>query len=402
MRRGCIPNRFTTVSDGAGLFTSQADPGERHSPGSASLLNSCPGRLKLVARIGGEWKLSVSLTAGTAQAKARIASGFRGDREVVNRNFQEAHMRLLNREISSRSTPGGRFKRGLFNCSEKFAEAAKRRPGYGAACRPKRFQSAQRVRVAEAGAVLERDYGRSGVFITLTVPGTFKLALTTIAHYSGYILKRIRQWFRDVMRGPHGVIGVWEYQKRGALHLHFAVMSADVQSLERLRQGVKNAWALVLKSVMAKSAVDVCESKHGFSWLPEGPASQQHAVWIEKSVARYLSKYCSKQAREGSTALRANPSAWVTVDRVTARAALLARTVICMEGFDVEGWRRVVRAVADNLAANAVKTVEFKNPYVPSGGGFVAFGETVDNLKFVELVIRVVDCFETILPKICY
>lgn len=369
--------------------------GRHKIPGSAAgsstaalpvpLSCTLPGKLYVRSYVHGEVKLTPSLVAGT-DAGARGARARERRRGYVPVAAHDVVSGFLDSWLRREGQWSDTYGATLDSCSE-FQDASKVYPGYGQVCRDSKFSAYSRIRVQEAGEVQKRRYGRNGRMITLTCPGSGDEIAKTFSMWCGYMVARYRQWLRDVLKCEHSVVGVWEWQKRGMLHLHLAVMCNDEGALLRLDERFKVAWARILKCVMSKSGVDLCATSERYSWLPEGPVSQQDCQPIRQDVARYLSKYLSKdKMRMANTALYC-PSRWVTVDRETAREARMLRTYAVLEGFSLATWQDVVDVIEDECQEVMTNGRRYEHPFFAGVRGAVVWCEP-------DLVPRFLECID--------
>lgn len=164
----------------------------------------------------------------------------------------------------------------------------------------------------------------NAVFVTLTLPGSTDLAVRTLAAWSGYIQNRLMQVIRDYEK-MFGFsiywLRCWEWQKRGALHLHLVLgsdCSVEHSLLLACSHDIKNLWHKLLLSFYSDSVprkklklgnrsgsmpvVDLyerAEKKEGSpsTWRESPHKWQDKIESVRKSVGRYLSKYTGKDKR---------------------------------------------------------------------------------------------------------
>jgi hypothetical protein len=161
----------------------------------------------------------------------------------------------------------------------------------------KEFSKNSRHLILESGAALERAIHKSKArFLTLTLPTSVTENYHYLADWSGYLINLLLQQIRNYRR-DHKVkyeiysLFVWEYQKRGALHLHF-LLASEFQ-VDDLAQILYHAWFRGLEHIENKAGCDLF-----------GQWRDRPDIWklgnkielIKKSIARYLSKYASKSA----------------------------------------------------------------------------------------------------------
>lgn len=167
--------------------------------------------------------------------------------------------------------------------------------GHGRLAEKTVFTSRAKRTLREFGTVVDEIYNRKGVFLTLTLPATSDDAYRTMAEYSAYIVERVTQWLRDKM-GDVLYAWVWEWQKRGALHLHLVAGCAN----DTVRGAVVlNWWRFchdLLSQVSARSGVDLFENRETRINHKNSDNCQFDAQEITKSAARYLAKYLGKRS----------------------------------------------------------------------------------------------------------
>jgi hypothetical protein len=127
--------------------------------------------------------------------------------------------------------------------------------------------------------------------------------------YSSWLTSRLGQWLRDRFPGVR-YFGVWEYQKRGALHLHVCVRVTNLQEARLLRSLWKTRWIALLDYIGNKTKIDIFERKISGSWRDQRWRTRVDIQVVEKSVARYLSKYCSKSKDKLRRKAAYAPASW--------------------------------------------------------------------------------------------
>jgi len=155
------------------------------------------------------------------------------------------------------------------------------------------------------------------VFFTGTLPASTPEAFEAMAKWSGYLVHRLKSWVNYHYKGQYDFY-VWEHQKRGALHLHYAAYIPQKAVADKLIAAFPQEWVRLLQAVGNLSGVDMFDSARGFSHTPEVAAACQYAQRVQFDVSRYLSKYVSKTGR-GDTmdADQAfySPSRWYGISR---------------------------------------------------------------------------------------
>lgn len=189
--------------------------------------------------------------------------------------------------------------------------------GYGTLpAKPTRFGLAARRALLRSGGALEKTAPTHEVlFLTGTLPGSTEDSFRSLAEYSAYIVNGLKAWIANYAPSKLDFY-VWEYQKRGALHLHYAVHVPDERSRDYILKSFREWWIQILHRVGDKSGVDMFRKNASKTWLGDESKVRAVAEVCRKSVARYLAKYLSKSAAPKRGAARAfTPSRWWGVSR---------------------------------------------------------------------------------------
>jgi len=241
--------------------------------------------------------------------------------------------------------------------------------------RKKIFRSQARRQILECAAVAEEKFGKNCVMFTATVPGSGWRIAATVAKYSGKILNRIKQIFRDNLKEEYALFGVWEWQKRGMLHLHIAVATNETEKLEKLRQVWKERWIALLMDISFEAGRDLFRKNASWTWQDDLDKVQCDASWVEKSIGTYLSKYVSKEARGRATGKFFAPTKWTTVSRKIAAEARDRRVKGKRAGFDLQAVKSFIATWKRNFGAQVDKEFLFLNQQFPACGGITVFAE---------------------------
>lgn len=179
-----------------------------------------------------------------------------------------------------------------------------------------RFGLRGRRSLREAGAVMERLAASPSecVFLTGTIPSVEPLAWAAVAQYSAWIVHRLKAWVNKRCPAKFDFY-CWEWQGRGALHLHYCVWVPDPVARAKVLELFQPRWVGWLRQVQELSGVFLFRGKNGEDWSEQPEKVQAWAVEVEKSVGSYLSKYMSKgSAASDPAALEAAgyffPSRW--------------------------------------------------------------------------------------------
>lgn len=172
------------------------------------------------------------------------------------------------------------------------------RPGFGGLPRPTKFGNNARRTISRCAGVFEVDrlFPDEFLLLTGTIPGSTPQAFEAVSRWSSWVVKTIKTWISDKGVESAYSLYVWEFQKRGALHIHYSIHCPDVPKKVELMRGWKQFWTGVIDGVSERSGVDVWEKKRGGTWATNKQVIQADAQVIRRSVGAYLSKYLSKNA----------------------------------------------------------------------------------------------------------
>lgn len=280
---------------------------------------------------------------------------------VAVSRFREEKAIAPDSETFNISAKVQRSKEGVSGNPAK-AKAREERPGWGALGRQDRtFNKGTRHSLLECGAVMDMWHGRNAIVLTGTLPGSTNESNEVLARYSAYIVNRLNQHCRRAVAGELWCFYVWEWQKRGALHIHYCVASNSRDSLSRLCAGFRDFWFGLLLQLSEESGVDIFRRATGGSWRHQKNKLQADAQFVQKSVAAYFAKYAGKNYHsEVSHHLKSRkltrfvPSRWAGWSRPISRAMKQ-----CRWNFEVEGDRRSIEKrmneISGFLASFAVK-----------------------------------------------
>jgi hypothetical protein len=213
------------------------------------------------------------------------------------------------------------------------------KPGYGGMPRPTHFGNAARRTLSRSAGVLERDGipPSECLFLTGTIPGSTLDAFDAVACWSSWILHEVKKWINRQGVTDNLSMYVWEFQSRGALHLHYFVHIPDEEARTRILWKWAIKWAALINEVGNRFGCDIWERRDGTSWNHFHGIIQAPAQFVKKSVGAYLSKYLSKNAptngqRSDGNDMFLGPVRWWGVSR-----PLLKRLNELTETFEVEG-----------------------------------------------------------------
>lgn len=176
--------------------------------------------------------------------------------------------------------------------------------GYGDRPNVSYFTHKSGQKVRECGAAIDilcnGDPKKCRV-VTLTLPSSGHEAYDALSRYSGYATNRLFQVIRRSEYHAHCYwFYVWEYQKRGALHLHICLFHEEPEVSERLGEEIISQWRILLCDIRRLSGVNLLFSK-GFNREVALCDMQCLNQSMYFGCGAYFSKYASKTAT-------ANPS----------------------------------------------------------------------------------------------
>lgn len=162
--------------------------------------------------------------------------------------------------------------------------------------RPKSFTSSAGQKLRECGAAIDQITAQPRFTheVTLTLPANHSLAFAALASQSGYIINRLFQPIRRKYGSLCLWFFVWEYQKRGALHLHIAVYHPDeCEGLWICTQLIEH-WHKLLIDISERCDTDMFLSKHS-DRATLRQFHQHHCQPMKRSLGAYFSKYAGKK-----------------------------------------------------------------------------------------------------------
>ena len=191
------------------------------------------------------------------------------------------------------------------------------KPGFGGLPRKTRFGLNAKRGLLRAGGAVDKliKSPNEVIFLTGTLPGSTPEAIQTLARYSSFAIHRLKAWINKYIPQKKDFY-VWELQRRGALHLHYAVVCPQQPIRARIIAGFASQWGRILASISEQSGVDVFARADGGSWRDRPDKWRFDAQEVRRSVAGYLSKYCGKDSGKTADGVKAYaPTRWWGVSR---------------------------------------------------------------------------------------
>lgn len=180
--------------------------------------------------------------------------------------------------------------------TEKSQRSSKTRTGWGIPNKPKRFTSKSGQHLRECGAMVDKlTWGNPDLcrVITLTLPANTHEAFSALARHTAYLINGLFQPVRTASFETAWFF-VWEYQKRGALHLHICLYSENKEDSKKLGDTLIFQWYKMLDFIQAKTGVNMfasTDSNHCKVVKYEAKCLNQE---MRKSCGGYFSKYAAK------------------------------------------------------------------------------------------------------------
>lgn len=355
------------------LQLSTTSAGELEAPRALPLVAPLPHVLSFTRYAHGEIKLSIYPQPAPKRGKLNTLCETTV-RDVMRQRYEPDKYWAVRRAPHARSLVQ----------SLEFQEGAKEMSGYGGLPKRKTFRRYGRQVIKECGAVAWRKFGQSGIFLTGTVPGSGAVIAETVARYSGWLLNRVKQWFRDSFSEDYAVFAVWELQERGMLHIHCCVLSMEKDILSQFKREWKSRWNGLLLELTKATGVDLFRKNEHWTWQDDLDKTRQDAQWLVQDPSRYLAKYLTKDKRKACSEYEFHPSAWWSVDRKTAALARKERLRVILGGLSLQDMTSFVEEWFQNFGEGFEnvfsKVYHFTNPTWQGCGGVVMFTEPETSL----------------------
>lgn len=212
--------------------------------------------------------------------------------------------------------------------------------------------NAKRQLIRSGAAMAESCSTEECLFLTGTLPGSTESAYEAIASYSGYIVNSLKAWISNYVPSKLDFY-CWEYQKRGALHLHYCVHVPSSTHRRSIIDGFHSWWIQALSRVGNFARTDLFRKNSRYSHLSDTSKVRAVAEVCRKSPARYLAKYLSKSSTPSRGASRAfTPSRWWGTSRPlkTLLKSMISVVDICEGGYHAicGAWNDVKQFWATN------------------------------------------------------
>ena len=185
-----------------------------------------------------------------------------------------------------------------------------------------------RRQILRAGSCFDTSETTERLLLTGTLPGTGNRAHKALAEYSSYASKTLTNWLTRRSPGCKWMY-TWEFQKRGALHIHL-VVEVPLSVSKYVKAHFKDEWNRILRSICNKSGTNLYAKTATYSHSDK--ATQADVTVCDRETSRYISKYISKSSAHAKAFGRFPPKTWYQISRSLLRS-LKDRTVV----YEVEG-----------------------------------------------------------------
>ena len=162
------------------------------------------------------------------------------------------------------------------------------------------FGAKQGQKIRESGAAIDllmKEQGGGARIVTLTLVGDTKEAFECLAANSGYLINRLFQVVRRKFGACKNWFFVWEYQKRGALHLHICVWHKDKHISAKMGVYLVQQWYKILQDIQDKTGVDMFVRRDKKTYTPKQKWQSRNEP-MRKSAGGYFSKYAAKASNK--------------------------------------------------------------------------------------------------------
>jgi hypothetical protein len=248
--------------------------------------------------------------------------------------------------------------------------------GFGAISKRNAFGKAARRFIRESGAALEQADRRKLIFLTGTLPGSTIESFKALAAWSGWVVQTLMNWVRDNDEGAE-YFGVWEYQQRGALHMHMCVKCSTIEKTRWFKENFKRRWIAVLDAVGVRANQDMFARKDGESWSTFKWVTRTDAQSVEKSVCNYLGKYLSKGSRLGRKSCCYPPSSWFFCCRTLRQRVSTLRRMLTVSFISPSNCFDLFERLGAIVAEHCPKSFYYLNPFDCQQKGLVSLMQPI-------------------------
>ena len=245
------------------------------------------------------------------------------------------------------------------------------KPGFGLLPKPTVFTKLGKRTILRCGGALDKAGipKESMVFLTGTLPGGTDEAMRSLAEWSGYIVHRLKAWVNYRVDSKLDFY-CWEWQKRGALHLHYMVVIEDEANRKYVLREFKAEWCRLLAKVGELSGTDLFLREDGYSHRENLDNVQAYAQEVRSSCAAYMAKYVSKSGSKDAP-IGYYPVRFWGVSRPLRNLMGSMSKRFEISGLSWAGVREKFREMLDEIRWNSVKHYRYGQGF---GTGMFAVG----------------------------
>lgn len=192
--------------------------------------------------------------------------------------------------------------------------------------------------------------GTERLLLTGTLPGSSYVAFKALAEFSTIATKTLTNWL--TRRSPQCKWEyVWEFQKRGALHLHLVCEVSSGES-EYIKLNFKDQWNRILRKIGSLSSVDMYQKTRSYSNVPS--VTQADVTVCDREPSRYISKYISKAATNARGFNRFPPKQWYQVSRSLLRELRSKTETFEIEGLSYRQTLSIIEQAKHQISSSAI------------------------------------------------
>lgn len=169
--------------------------------------------------------------------------------------------------------------------------------------------------VLRAGNCFDMSTDSERLLLTGTLPGSTIASFRALAQFSNVVTKKLTNWLTYHEPSCKWMY-VWEFQGRGALHLHL-VCEAGLRSASFIKANFKEQWNRCLSAVQLLAGVDMYQKTSTYSHSPS--KTQADVTICDREPSRYICKYMSKGSTHAKGFNRFPPKQWYQVSRSLLR-----------------------------------------------------------------------------------
>jgi len=215
--------------------------------------------------------------------------------------------------------------------------------------KPKSFTKASGQKLRECGAamdILSKGNLEECWEICLTLPANHEAAFVALSKNTYFATHRLFSYLKEQYHGEVSWFYVWEYQKRGALHLHMAVHHRAAMLLPTICSDIRRAWVRILQDIGEREGgISMFQNAYGYDVPQE--YWQMHCDQIRKSVGAYFSKYAGKEESKQSFYCQKYPISRFWGSSATIKKVIAENSVEVM--WDFQGNLEAAQKLHDEL-----------------------------------------------------